>query len=318
MSDATTVFIKLYIKDTESTIIKRFAIKNTDDNETQQKDSLESFLTRVKESGVDVSNYIFQYKDEENDMVTFSTQKEFEVALSLKSPEKNLIRLYFVNKQKLEAEKKVSSNYLETQERRKKRGTIAWTLRAVAIAMIFIIFAIMLYPNVEHTATEICSTANVARPLYSDKYWIEVAQKNFKENACSEERPRKVNLEEMRERERRLRDQFLKENREREERLHREKMEALFREQREKVQRQERERERIERERQEHERLERERIQREQKEREELEKKRQQRYEELNNFLAKLGFDNRELNMALLRIHDADLQRVINALQQYR
>jgi Fe-S oxidoreductase len=184
--------------------------------------------------------------------------------------------------------------------------------------MIFIIFAIMLYPNVEHTAREICSTANVARPLYSDKYWIEVAQKNFKENACSEERPRKVNLEEMRERERRLRDQFLKENREREERLHREKMEALFREQREKVQRQERERERIERERQEHERLERERIQREQKEREELEKKRQQRYEELNNFLAKLGFDNRELNMALLRIHDADLQRVINALQQYR
>jgi flagellar biosynthesis GTPase FlhF len=322
----------LYVNDAEKTI-KRFTVT--------EEDSLESFLLKLTDAGIDATKYKWQYKDEEGDVVTFSTAKEFEVIRSMKSAD-NVLRVFF--EPLVPAEPKKENNV--TVDVRKRR-VIALLLPLLAAATAYLIL-VTAFDWSDHSfhherVHRVQTQTNTKCPHAEKRNWVQdQARRDMHEyyarmNARAEKEAR-LRVEAMN-RERILqaqREQLAEVQRQQERErliLAQREREREFREQiqrQARIQEQEQMRERIlraqqvEKEREEA-RLKEQQIRekkvkelREQRIREEKEQHDREWVKSQHEYLKRLGYDNWALNDALLRVHLGDIRLVVEALQNFR
>jgi hypothetical protein len=321
---SSKVFVKLYVNDKEQ-LIKRFTI--------DAQDSLENFLTKVQESGVNVDQYEWKYKDEENDVVTFSSQQEFEVILSLK-PEDNILRIYMEPKDQKQAPKPQPDQDLEKRRQIQNRIRRSRRLLLIILLPIFVAISAALITNWMDSEENVYVHVQQMR----DRHQIQKAREVelYRQQQLEIQRQRDLILQHQREaeiqqhhvecrRRQELREQHehavlreIQERRAQELLLRRqqEEHERIIKQERERLERIERAR--VEQAKREQERVEKQRIEREHRARQEQEMRERQQFEVQHEFLRQLGYDNRELNEALLRVHSGDIRLVVQALQNFR
>jgi len=287
---ASNVYIKLYVNNKDKQI-KRFVIGS--------EDSLDVFLEKVKEAGIDPNLYLWQYKDEENDVVTFSTAKEFEVIRTIKSSnEENVVRLYF--------EPKIKRTVEDNRQRQLiKKLALSWFLRTLCIFAVFLaVYLTMLSVDEYNHHYE----RERAQKQEAHARWVQHVQR---EQQLQAELNRLRSQQHLRDHDRFV--QRAMENVEHQNQLQQEIRDRVLLQKR--LEQEQKCRNEYQR-RLEQAQLEKARIEQEQRQKQENEQR--DVYKLHHDILNKLGYMNREMNEALLRVHSGEIRRVVEALQNFR